>query len=156
MAVSSVRLKPEATRDDLNMVIIERTYKADLAQIDAHMKAHVAFLKKHYAAGRFLVSGRKIPRDGGIIVAVGASREEIEAIAREDPFCSRGLADVRIVEFRASQRADDIQEKIEINSREAPRADRPAPRDRQESGSPAARPAPAPRRPPRASRDLKR
>jgi uncharacterized protein YciI len=99
------------------MFIIELTYKADLAQIDAHMKAHVAFLNKHYAAGRFLVSGRKIPRDGGIIVAVGNSREEIEAIAREDPFCSRGLADVRIVEFRASQRADDIQEKIELNSR---------------------------------------
>ena len=99
------------------MFIIELTYKADLAKIDAHMKAHVAFLNKHYAAGRFLVSGRKIPRDGGIIVAVGNSREEIEAIAREDPFCRHGLADVRIVEFRASQRADDIQQKIELSSR---------------------------------------
>jgi len=99
------------------MFIIELTYKADLSKIDAHMKAHVAFLNKHYAAGRFLVSGRKIPRDGGIIVAVGNSREEIEAIAREDPFCRHGLADVRIVEFRASQRADDIQQKIELSSR---------------------------------------
>ena len=32
---------------------------------------------------------------------------------REDPFCARGLADVRIVEFRASQRADDIQARVE-------------------------------------------
>lgn len=31
---------------------------------------------------------------------------------REDPFCARGLADVRIVEFRASQKADDIQARI--------------------------------------------
>jgi uncharacterized protein YciI len=138
------------------MFIIELTYKADLSEIDAHMKAHVAFLKKHYAAGHFLVSGRKIPRDGGIIVAVGNSREEIEAIAAEDPFCRQGLADARIIEFRASQRADDIQEKVELSSREAPRADRRAPRDRQESGSPAPRPAPAPRRPPRASRDPRR
>lgn len=95
------------------MFIIELIYKADLTAIDAHMRAHVAFLKKYYASGNFLVSGRKIPRDGGIIVAVGKSRQEIEAIVRQDPFCKEGLADVRIVEFRASQRADDIQKSIE-------------------------------------------
>jgi len=64
------------------------------------------------AAGTFLVSGRKIPRDGGIILAVGDSREQIEAIAREDPFHARGLADVRVVEFRASQRSDAFQKLI--------------------------------------------
>lgn len=95
------------------MFIIELIYKASLAQIDANMTAHVKFLKKYYAAGNFLVSGRKIPRDGGIIVAVGRSREEIEAIVREDPFCAHGLADFRIIEFRASQRADDIQQRID-------------------------------------------
>ena len=95
------------------MFIIELIYKASLAQIDGHMAAHVRFLKKYYAAGNFLVSGRKIPRDGGIIVAVGTNREEIEKIAREDPFCARGLADVRIIEFRASQRADDIQARLD-------------------------------------------
>jgi uncharacterized protein YciI len=95
------------------MFVIELIYKADLAQIDAHMKAHVAFLKKYYASGNFLVSGRKIPRDGGIILAVGQSRDQIESIAKEDPFCRHGLADFRIIEFRASQRADDIQQRIE-------------------------------------------
>jgi len=95
------------------MFVIELIYKADLAQIDAHMKAHVAFLKKYYSAGNFLVSGRKIPRDGGIILAVGENRERIEAIIREDPFVSRGLVDYRIIEFRASQRADDIQRRID-------------------------------------------
>ena len=91
------------------MFVIELIYKADLAQIDAHMAAHVRFLKKHYAAGRFLVSGRKIPRDGGIIIAVGNSRDEIQAIVEEDPFCSRGLAEFRIVEFRASQTSDRLK-----------------------------------------------
>ena len=32
---------------------------------------------------------------------------------REDPFCQRGLAGVRIIQFRASQRADDIQARID-------------------------------------------
>ena len=95
------------------MFVIELSYKAPLASIDAQMTAHVAFLKKYYASGHFLVSGRQIPRVGGIILAVGESRERIEAIMREDPFCRHGLADVRIIEFRASQRADDLQKRIE-------------------------------------------
>ena len=95
------------------MFVIELTYKAPLAQIDAQMTAHVAFLKKYYAAGNFLVSGRQIPRTGGIIVAVGESKEKIEAIMKEDPFWLHGLADVRVIEFRASQKADDIQKRIE-------------------------------------------
>jgi uncharacterized protein YciI len=95
------------------MFLVELIYKADLAQIDARMKAHVQFLKKHYASGHFLVSGRKIPRDGGVILALGSSRGEIESIMREDPFCKHGLADVRIVEFRASQRADDMPARIQ-------------------------------------------
>jgi uncharacterized protein YciI len=95
------------------MFVIELSYKVDLAVIDAHMSAHVAFLKKYYAAGNFLVSGRKLPRDGGIILAVGQSRQQIEAIVQEDPFVVHDLADFRIIEFRASQRANDIQKRIE-------------------------------------------
>jgi uncharacterized protein YciI len=94
------------------MFVIELIYKAELTEIDARMKAHVNFLKKYYAAGNFLVSGRKIPRDGGVILAVGESRAQIEAIIKEDPFCRFGLADFRVIEFRPSQRADDIQQRI--------------------------------------------
>jgi len=89
--------------------VIELIYKVDLDQIDRHMTAHVKFLKKYYRAGNFLVSGRKIPRDGGIIIAVGESREAIETIVREDPFVSRGLAEFRIIDFRDSHHADDIE-----------------------------------------------
>jgi uncharacterized protein YciI len=95
------------------MFVIELVYKVPLAKIDAQMKPHVAFLNKYYEAGNFLVSGRKIPRDGGIILAVGRNRQEIETIVQEDPFVARGLAVARIIEFRASQRAPDIQQRIE-------------------------------------------
>jgi uncharacterized protein YciI len=90
------------------MFVIELTYTAELSAIDAHMKEHVAFLNKYYAEGNFLVSGRKIPRDGGIIVAVGTSRAQIQKIMEEDPFCTHGLAEFRIIEFRASQRAASL------------------------------------------------
>ena len=95
------------------MFIIELIYKADLAEIDRHMPAHMKFLKKHYAAGTFLISGRKIPREGGIIIATGKNRHEIESIVAADPFVTNGLADFRIIEFRASQRADDLQNRID-------------------------------------------
>jgi uncharacterized protein YciI len=95
------------------MFVIELTYKAELSEIDAHMKAHVAFLNKHYAAGTFLISGRKIPRDGGIIIAVGKTKPELESILAEDPFQKHGLAEFRVIEFRASQRAADIPKRVE-------------------------------------------
>jgi uncharacterized protein YciI len=97
------------------MFVIELIYKARLEEIDAAMRAHMAFLRKQYSAGRFLVSGRKIPRDGGIILAVGESRDEIEALMKEDPFCKNGLADCRVIEFRVSQRADDIDARLDAS-----------------------------------------
>lgn len=95
------------------MFVIELVYKADLAEIDAHMNAHVAFLNKHYGAGTFVMSGRKVPRDGGIILAAGTDRDQIEQIMREDPFVAQGLAEIRIVQFRASQRAPDVPKRYE-------------------------------------------
>jgi uncharacterized protein YciI len=95
------------------MFVIELIYKADLAAIDARMRSHMAFLRKHYAAGTFLISGRKIPRDGGVIIALAPERADIERLMRDDPFVKHGLADVRIIEFRASQRADDIPKRVE-------------------------------------------
>ena len=95
------------------MFVIELVYKAPLSEIDARMKPHMAFLKKHYAAGTFLISGRKIPREGGIILAVGESKEQIEQLMSEDPFCKQGLAEFRVIEFRASQIADDIPKRVQ-------------------------------------------
>ena len=51
---------------------------------------------------------------------MGTSRAQIESIIQEDPFHARGLADFRIIEFRASQRADDIQKRIVAEPRRRP------------------------------------
>jgi uncharacterized protein YciI len=94
------------------MFVIELTYKVDLAEIDAAMKAHVAWLRRHYAASTFIASGRKVPRDGGIILATAPDRAVLEAIVGGDPFVARGLADARVTEFRTSQRADDLPKRF--------------------------------------------
>ena len=95
------------------MFVIELTYKTALASIDARMREHMSFLNTHYQSGHFLVSGRKIPRDGGVILAVGTDRAEIEGIAQQDPFVTHGLADARVIEFRVSQRAENVQAAID-------------------------------------------
>ena len=52
------------------MFIISLTYTQSLEAIDQHLEAHVAFLKEQYAKGLFIASGRKVPRSGGVILAV--------------------------------------------------------------------------------------
>jgi uncharacterized protein YciI len=94
------------------LFIVELVYKAGLREIDAHMAEHMRFLERHYGSGHFVVSGRKIPRDGGVILALAKDREEIDAIMKQDPFVARGLAEVRLIEFRVSQRADDLDARI--------------------------------------------
>jgi uncharacterized protein YciI len=85
-------------------------YVAPLAEVDALMRKHVAWLDEHYAAGRFLVSGRRIPRTGGVIVARGDDRAEIEALAATDPFVAAGVATCEVIQFRASQKAPGLDQ----------------------------------------------
>jgi uncharacterized protein YciI len=84
-------------------------YTRPLAEVDALMREHVAWLDEHYAAGRFLVSGRRIPRTGGVIVARGDDRDEMEALAASDPFVRGGVATCEVIRFRASQRAPELE-----------------------------------------------
>jgi uncharacterized protein YciI len=82
------------------------TYTKPLAEVDALMRRHVAWLDAQYDAGRFVVSGRRIPRTGGVILARGDDRDEIETLAAKDPFVSGGVATCEIIQFRASQTAN--------------------------------------------------
>jgi uncharacterized protein YciI len=51
------------------------SYVKPLEEVDALMREHVAWLRRHYDAGRFVASGRRIPRTGGVILARGDDRE---------------------------------------------------------------------------------
>lgn len=90
------------------MFVLLLTYIRPLDEVDALMREHVAWLDGHFDAGRFVVSGRRIPRTGGVIVARGDDRAEIEAIAASDPFVSGRVATCEVLQFRASQTADDF------------------------------------------------
>jgi uncharacterized protein YciI len=86
-----------------SLFIISLRYLVSLEKIDAAMPLHMAFLKKHYNNGDFLVSGRQVPRAGGIIIARGKDRDTVERLMSNDSFVKKKLASMDIVEFTASQ-----------------------------------------------------
>ena len=94
------------------MFVIVLSYVKPLPEVDALMRRHMAWLNEQYAAGRFVVSGRQIPRTGGVILARGDDRDEIDAIAARDPFVAGGVATAEIIQFRASQTADGFEEHL--------------------------------------------
>lgn len=95
------------------MFIINLNYIAPLEKIDARMKEHMAFLNACYRERLFIVSGRKVPRTGGIILAQGSSKEAVEALMRNDPFVAHGLAEFDVIEFQASQSRPDFKKVFE-------------------------------------------
>jgi len=85
------------------MFIINLNYIVPLEELDKHMTEHVKFLKVYYKKNVFVASGRKVPRTGGIILALAKSKEEVEQIISEDPFYIHKLAEFTITEFLTSQ-----------------------------------------------------
>ncbi|SFC89781.1 YciI family protein [Pseudoalteromonas denitrificans] len=81
------------------MFIVSLTYKTQLSQVDNYINEHIIYLEKYYNLGKFLVSGRKIPRDGGIILVNATDRSELDLIIKEDPFYIADIANYDITEF---------------------------------------------------------
>ena len=98
------------------MFVLLLNYIRPIDEVDALMREHVAWLNEHYDAGRFVVSGRRVPRTGGVIVARGDDRGEIERIAASDPFVSGGVATCEVIEFRASQTAEGFDARLSRKS----------------------------------------
>ena len=85
------------------MFVINLNYVVPLEELDQHMTEHVKFLQIYYKKNVFVTSGRKVPRTGGIILAIAKSKAEIEKIMNEDPFVTHHLAEFTITEFLTSQ-----------------------------------------------------
>lgn len=91
------------------MFVIDLHYIVPLEKLDAHMTEHVKYLHKYYKQNIFIASGRKVPRTGGIILAHGRSKTEIEEILQEDPFFVHKLAEFTVTEFLTSQTHPDFK-----------------------------------------------
>ena len=80
------------------MFLLVSRYTAPPERIEELVPEHRAYLERMLAAGRFVVTGRRVPWTGGAIVARG-TRAEVEAWVAEDPFTRAEAAETEIVEF---------------------------------------------------------
>lgn len=87
------------------MYVITLTYVADLESIDAAIPAHAEWLDGAYADGLFIVSGRQVPRVGGVILAAGVDRAVLDARLAQDPFRVLGLATHTVTQFEPTKAA---------------------------------------------------
>ncbi|WP_374290270.1 YciI family protein [Paenirhodobacter enshiensis] len=84
---------------DTHIFVVDLEYTAPMERIEGKLDAHRRFLDENYARGRFLASGPKEPRTGGVILALGTSRAEIETLLESDPFKALDLARYTVTEF---------------------------------------------------------
>ncbi|WP_340677374.1 YciI family protein [Paraglaciecola sp.] len=90
------------------MFIVSLTYICAIDEIEKYLSEHIDYLNHQYSAGKFLVSGRKNPRVGGVILAIAESREELDNILSEDPFKIHNLANYEVTEFIPTKTASRL------------------------------------------------
>jgi uncharacterized protein YciI len=88
--------------------VLSLNYTAPLSEVDRVREEHMAWIGEQYAAGRFVASGPKVPRTGGLILARGVTAEEIATIVASDPFTREGVAEYEVTEFVATTVAEDV------------------------------------------------
>lgn len=93
---------------DSHLFLIDVTYTADLAVIEAHLAEHRAYLANGYETGFLLASGPKTPRVGGMIIGRFASLAAAQEFAKNDPFALRQIASHSIIEFEPVLHAQAI------------------------------------------------
>ena len=91
------------------MFLFNLTYEKPLKEIERLLPEHIRYLGRWYEQGKFLCSGRKEPRTGGVILCTCGSREEAERIRDEDPFYQEGAARYEIIEFLPTKMAPGFQ-----------------------------------------------
>ncbi len=95
------------------MFVVSLTYKKELSEVEKFIEPHIEFLKEKYAKNIFLASGRKVPRTGGVILAMAESRGQLLEELKDDPFYINGIANYDIIEFVPSMTCKEFEFCIE-------------------------------------------
>jgi uncharacterized protein YciI len=81
------------------MFLLLGRYLKPADEVEAHLDAHRAWVRENAEAGRFIAAGREVPLQGGLLVAVGVTRDEVDAIIAADPYVTEGVAEYDVREY---------------------------------------------------------
>ena len=90
------------------MFIVSLSYKKEIFEVEKFIEAHIRFLDKYYAEKKFIFSGRKNPRTGGIILVRTIDKNTLSEIIKEDPFYQNGIANYEITEVIPTKYDEDF------------------------------------------------
>lgn len=89
--------------------LIELTYVKGIEDVEQHLADHVQFLDKFYSSGNFLLSGRKVPRTGGVIMAKFENEEDVYKAIDEDPFHKNDIATYKVIAIQPTKCASALE-----------------------------------------------
>ena len=93
----------------LCMFIISLTYQVPLENVDGFIPEHVDYLNEQYAKGYFILSGRKEPRTGGVIISTISDRGKLNDVLAQDPFHREGLASYEVTEIVPTMSSERLE-----------------------------------------------
>lgn len=88
------------------MFIVLLRLSANKARAAQFMEGHIAWLKRGFDDGMFLLAGSLQPNLGGGVLAGNISLADLHARVNEDPFVVEGIVSAEILEI-APSRVDD-------------------------------------------------
>ncbi|HYM21453.1 MAG TPA: YciI family protein [Candidatus Kapabacteria bacterium] len=77
--------------------------------VEKNTPAHRAYLRTQYEAGIMLLSGPRVPRTGGVLIAQADDITAIEKMVAADPFNTTGTMQYEIVEFAPTLWAEQLK-----------------------------------------------
>ncbi|MFT8312105.1 MAG: YciI family protein [Sporolactobacillus sp.] len=89
------------------MIISILTYVKPIQEVEKYLPLHNSYLDNYYNEKKFIASGRRNPRTGGVIL-MDATLDEAKKISKQDPFLINQIADYKYIEFLPSKCAPDF------------------------------------------------
>jgi uncharacterized protein YciI len=87
------------------MFIVLLRFSGDKAKAGRFMEGHKDWIRRGFDDGVFLMTGSLEPNRGGMVLAAGVPRADLEIRLSGDPFVVEGIVDAEILEVTPS-RAD--------------------------------------------------
>jgi uncharacterized protein YciI len=85
------------------MYLILLTYVKPLAEVEAVLEAHRAYLRDAPEASDIVLTGRKHSRDGGLVMLRAADRAAVDRFIAADPYALAGVAHFEVLGFDVAQ-----------------------------------------------------
>jgi uncharacterized protein YciI len=91
------------------LFMITSRYLKPQDEVAAVTPSHREWLDGHYRSGLFLVSGRMVSGQGGVILAKAETQAELEKVFAEDPFVLAGCSEYEYTAFTPVKRGKGIE-----------------------------------------------